>query len=99
MSDCLTSNWWETSAFAVSCATDDGWEDLDGDLELSLAIEGLLTGNRKRFWDACGHRAWTSKQRCRAQGDWSSRLVFTTQLTAAARLEATKDRKQQERPS
>ena len=42
MSDCLTNNWWETSAFHGSNATNDGWEDLDGDLEMFLAIEELL---------------------------------------------------------
>ena len=51
MSDLLTNNWWETSAFEVSHPTNDGWEDLDGDLELFLAIEGILTGDRKSFWE------------------------------------------------
>jgi hypothetical protein len=29
----------------------DGWEDLDGDCELFLAIEELLTGERKSYWE------------------------------------------------
>jgi hypothetical protein len=28
----------------------DGWDSLDGDLQLFLAIEGLLTGERKVCW-------------------------------------------------
>jgi hypothetical protein len=49
----LPRNWWETSAFGGSTlpfGDDDGWEDLDGDLEMFLAIEELLTGQRKTFW-------------------------------------------------
>jgi hypothetical protein len=39
MSDLLRGNWWERSAFGSSTVTcaNDGWEDLDGDLELFLA--------------------------------------------------------------
>ena len=51
MSDLLTNNWWETRAFDVSYATNDGWEDLDGDLELFLAIEEFLSGDRKTCWE------------------------------------------------
>ena len=51
MSDLLTNNWRETGAFEVSLATNDGWEDLDGDLELFLAIQEILTGNRKSHWE------------------------------------------------
>jgi hypothetical protein len=43
----LPRNWWQTSAFGGSTlpfGDDDGWEDLDGDLELFLTIEELLTG-------------------------------------------------------
>jgi hypothetical protein len=50
----LPRNWWETSAFGGSTlpfGDDDGWEDLDGDLELFLTIEELLTGQRKSFWE------------------------------------------------
>ena len=41
MSDLLRGNWWERSAVGSSTVTcaNDGWEDLDGDLELFLAIE------------------------------------------------------------
>lgn len=50
MSDLLRGNWWERSAFGSSTVTcaNDGWEDLDGDLELFLAIEELLTGERRK---------------------------------------------------
>ena len=52
MSDLLTNEWWETSAFEVLHATkNDGWEDLDGDLELFLAIEEILTSNRRSCWE------------------------------------------------
>jgi hypothetical protein len=29
----------------------DGWEDLDGDLERFLVLEELLAGKRKSYWD------------------------------------------------
>jgi hypothetical protein len=56
MSDLLRSICWETSAFGIYAPEDsyakDGWEDLDGDLELFLAIEEeLLTGERKSCWE------------------------------------------------
>jgi hypothetical protein len=54
MSDLLRSSWWETSAFGGSTVdphANDGWEDLEGDLELFLAIEELLTGVRKGCWE------------------------------------------------
>jgi hypothetical protein len=55
MSDLLRSNWWERSTFGSFAPQDssanDGWEDLDGDLELFLAIEELLTGERKSCWE------------------------------------------------
>ncbi len=59
----MPTNWWETRCafgsstlpFGVSAPKDsymnDGWDDLDGDLELFLAIEGLLTGERKSYWE------------------------------------------------
>ena len=40
----------ETSAFEVSHATNDGWGDSDGDLEMFLAIAKILTGDRKSDW-------------------------------------------------
>ena len=52
MSDYLTSNWWETNAFEGAYATkNDGWEDLDGDLKMFIAIDEFLTGERKSAWD------------------------------------------------
>jgi hypothetical protein len=63
MSDWMPTNWWETRCafgssnlpFGVSAPKEsyvnDGWDDLDGDLELFLAIEGLLTGERKSYWE------------------------------------------------
>ncbi len=55
MSDLLLpNNWWEKSAFGPFTAPqdlNDGGEDLDGDLELFLAIEELLTGKRKLYWE------------------------------------------------
>jgi hypothetical protein len=58
----MPMNWWETSAFGSPALpfcfsspqdsySNDGWEDLDGDLELFLAIEQLLTGERKSYWE------------------------------------------------
>jgi hypothetical protein len=56
------NNWWETNTFGSSTlpfgfsAPQDsylnkGWEDLDGDLEMLLAIKELLTGERKSYWE------------------------------------------------
>jgi hypothetical protein len=62
MSDLLLPhNWWEMTAFGSSTLpfgflapqdsfANDGWEDLDGDLEQFLAIEELLAGGRKSYW-------------------------------------------------
>jgi hypothetical protein len=65
MSNLFPSNWWWKASDAFgssilpsrysapqdSCAND-GWEDfLDGDLELFLEIEELLTGTRKSYWE------------------------------------------------
>jgi hypothetical protein len=62
MSNLLPTNWWETSVVFGSStllygfsATKDadanyGWDGLDGDLHLFLAIEELLTGKRKAYW-------------------------------------------------
>jgi hypothetical protein len=47
MSDVL--NWLEFSVPQDSYAND-GWGDLDEDLGLFLAIEELLTGDRKFYW-------------------------------------------------
>jgi hypothetical protein len=52
VSDLLPSNWWEMSgAFSSSTPqgayTNYGCEDLDGDLELFLGIQELLTGKRE----------------------------------------------------
>ena len=48
----MPTNWWDTRcAFGEDSYVNDGWDDLDGDLELFLAIEGLLTGERKSYWE------------------------------------------------
>ena len=46
----LPNNWFGFSAPQDSYLND-GWEDLDGDLELFLAVEELLTGKRKSYWE------------------------------------------------
>jgi hypothetical protein len=56
------NNWWETSAFGSSTLPfgfsapqdsylNDKWEDFDGDLEMFLVIEELLTGKSKSYWE------------------------------------------------
>jgi hypothetical protein len=63
MSDLLPTNcWWETSGvfgsstllYGFSAPKDayanNGWDSLDEDLQLFLAIEELLTGERKAYW-------------------------------------------------
>jgi hypothetical protein len=58
----LPTNWWETSGvfgsstllYGFSAPKDayvnGGWDSLNGDLQLFLAIEELLTGERKAYW-------------------------------------------------
>jgi hypothetical protein len=62
MSDLLPTNSWEISGVFGSSTplcelsapkdayANDGWDSLDGDLQLFLAIEELLTGESKAYW-------------------------------------------------
>jgi hypothetical protein len=48
------TNWWKTIAtpFGSTTQENDGWEDLDGEIEFFFGIEELLTGQcRKSFWE------------------------------------------------
>ncbi len=59
MSNLLPTNWWETSGVfgsltlpygfsaPIDAYANDGFDSLDGDLQLFLAIEELLRGERK----------------------------------------------------
>ena len=56
MSDVLGNDWWESSVYAGTLTAQDSsagisiWEDLDGDIELFLALQELLTGERSNYW-------------------------------------------------